>query len=148
MHRHVSVVHTGSRGLGASILGEQTSKYTNPYLEPESPEFNSYLVEHDYAVKWAVANRDLVAHRVRECLYGPEHPDVVGVNLGKMIDVTHNSVTQHSVTVGDETQQLWIHRKGAAPNNKGIVPCPGSRGDYTWLLQPLGDGQLNGACKS
>ncbi|KAF8965258.1 tRNA-splicing ligase [Flammula alnicola] len=131
------LVHTGSRGLGASIL--------------DSPHFAEYLVEHDYAVKWAVANRDLVAHRIKGCLSGASnlrdgyeddehpHPD----SLDKIIDVTHNSVTRHSLTVEGQTSELWVHRKGAAPADKGVVPCPGSCGDFSWLLQPIGNGQHN-----
>jgi release factor H-coupled RctB family protein len=48
------------------------------------------------------------------------------------------------VTVGGREQPLMLHRKGAAPADKGVVPCPGSRGDFTWLLEPIGEGDLNG----
>ena len=34
---------------------------------------------------------------------------------------------------------LWLHRKGAAPSNKGLVVIPGSRGARTYLVQPTGD---------
>lgn len=140
--KHILSVHTGSRGLGASILENQTKDLSNPYITPDSPELAAYLTEHDYAVKWAIANRDLVAHRIKECIY-PSGADE-DFELEKLVDVTHNSVTQHFLTVSDARQSLWIHRKGAAPADQGIVPCPGSRGDYTWLLQPSGDGQFNG----
>lgn len=104
--------------------------------------------EHDYAVLWAVANRDLVAHRIKQCIYPPtdiEESDSCEIeDLAKIIDVTHNSVTKHSLTLEGEIQDLWVHRKGAAPADQGIIPCPGSRGDFSWLLQPTGDGQFNG----
>ncbi|CAE7195787.1 unnamed protein product [Rhizoctonia solani] len=62
----------------------------------------------------------------------------------KLVDVTHNSVTRHTLSVGDqEAQELWVHRKGAAPTDMGVAPCPGSRGDFSWLLQPVGDGNDN-----
>lgn len=145
-------VHTGSRGLGASILDQETANDSNPYITPNSPHLPEYLANHDYAVKWAVANRDLVAHRIKECIsQAPDLLDEVeglpppprSSALEKIIDVTHNSVTLHSVLVGGESVELWVHRKGAAPADKGIVPCPGSRGDFSWLLQPTGDGQFN-----
>ncbi|CAA7271636.1 unnamed protein product [Cyclocybe aegerita] len=142
------LVHTGSRGLGASILDRETANDSNPYIPPDSPHFEEYLVDHDYAVEWAVANRDLVAHRIRECISRSQDDDEGDVplasSLDKIVDVTHNSVTKHPITLEDETKVLWVHRKGAAPADKGIVPCPGSRGDFSWLLQPIGDGQHNG----
>jgi release factor H-coupled RctB family protein len=64
--------------------------------------------------------------------------------LRKLVDVTHNSVAKHALIIGDGMKDLWVHRKGAAPADKGVVPCPGSRGDFSWLLEPTGDGQHNG----
>lgn len=141
------LVHTGSRGLGASILASQTrSGNSNPYIPHGSSELAVYLTDHDYAIRWAVANRDLVAHRIMNCVFdsenNPENSSNTG-NLEKLLDVTHNSVTNHALNINGETKELWIHRKGAAPADQGIVPCPGSRGDFSWLLQPLGDGHLN-----
>ena len=141
-------VHTGSRGLGASILDRETANDSNPYIPPDSPHLAEYIVDHDYAVQWAVANRDLVAHRIRECISGQDDSSDEHLprssSLDKIIDVTHNSVTRHPLMFDGETRELWVHRKGAAPADKGIVPCPGSRGDFSWLLQPAGDGQHNG----
>lgn len=136
------VVHTGSRGLGASILARQITSECNPYIPPDAPHLSAYLAEHDYAVKWAEANRDLVAHRIMQCIYSPSDLDdslgpsaLLSNNLEKIIDVTHNSVTKDSLTVGEETRELWVHRKGAAPADQGVVPCPGSHGDF---FSPLG----------
>ncbi|KAJ7285756.1 release factor H-coupled R [Mycena rebaudengoi] len=141
------LVHTGSRGLGSSILSAETANESNPYIPPDSPHLAEYLVEHDYAVRWAVANRDLVAHRIQQCIIPPQDDTETTVDarldLKKLIDVTHNSVTKHTLTVGDVTKDSWVHRKGAAPADKGIVPCPGSRGHMSYLLRPTGDGQYN-----
>ncbi|KAJ7172396.1 release factor H-coupled R [Mycena filopes] len=140
------LVHTGSRGLGGSILAAETANDSNPYIPPDSPHFQEYLSEHDYAVRWAVANRDLVAHRIEQCIM-PTDDDAPNANaqldLKKIVDVTHNSVTKHALAVGDTTRELWVHRKGAAPADQGVTPCPGNRGSFSWLLQPTGDGQYN-----
>jgi len=141
------LVHTGSRGLGASILKDQTQTESNPYIACDSPRLPVYLAEHDYAVQWARANRDLVAHRVKECLSLVSESDQTDDSqpevLCKIVDVTHNSVTKHSFTIGNESKDLWLHRKGAAPSTNGIAPCPGSRGHFSWLLEPAGDGEFN-----
>lgn len=64
--------------------------------------------------------------------------------LGKILDVTHNSVTGCGYEVEGEVISAWLHRKGAAPTDQGFVPCPGSRGDFSWILQPMGNGRING----
>jgi release factor H-coupled RctB family protein len=118
----------------------------------ESAHLAEYLAEHDYATLWAVANRDLVAHRIMSCLYHPSHEQADTQQLPhgksgiprKIIDVTHNSVTKHTLTIAGVPKEVWVHRKGAAPTDKGVVICPGSRGDFSWLLIPTGDGQHNG----
>jgi release factor H-coupled RctB family protein len=34
----------------------------------------------------------------------------------------------------------WLHRKGAAPADKGVIVVPGSRGDLTYIVEPRLDG--------
>ncbi|KAJ6572917.1 release factor H-coupled R [Mycena sp. CBHHK59/15] len=132
------LVHTGSRGLGASILAAETASESNPYIAPDSPHLSEYLVQHDYAVRWADPAM-LIPPSLDDA--GSSAPQ--RLDLRKIIDVTHNSVTKHALNVGGSTQELWVHRKGAAPADQGVAPCPGSRGDFSWLLQPTGDGQYN-----
>ncbi|KAJ7235437.1 release factor H-coupled R, partial [Mycena haematopus] len=142
------LVHTGSRGLGSYILSTETTTDSNPYIPPDLPHLQEYLTEHDYAVRWAVANRDLVAHRIKRCI-APENGNEgerVQLAVKKIVDVTHNSVTKHALVLDGEEgapRELWVHRKGAAPADQGVVPCPGNRGSFSWLLQPTGDGQYN-----
>jgi release factor H-coupled RctB family protein len=157
--------HTGSRGLGASILRHYTKSNSNPYLTADHPEFQLYIQQHDHAVLWAKANRDLLAYRIWQCIFSQkDEPSDEGGNdddqaavaeripsekdprekLATILDVTHNSVTRCGYEVEGEMIDVWLHRKGAAPTDRGFVPCPGSRGDFSWILQPMGDGQLNG----
>ncbi|KAH7334687.1 release factor H-coupled R [Rhizoctonia solani] len=145
------LVHTGSRGLGKSILEAHSEYNSNPFYPEGSSELDAYIEEHDYAVRWAVANRDLVAYRIASCLGlaleeddGNENDQSKPIMPEKLVDVTHNSVTSHRLSVGEQgAQDVWIHRKGAAPADMGVAPCPGSRGDFSWLLQPVGDGNDN-----
>lgn len=51
----------------------------------------------------------------------------------KLVDISHNFI--ESVAIDGEWG--WLHRKGAAPATKGLVIIPGSRGDFTYLVQPL-----------
>nr|GAT53241.1 release factor H-coupled R [Mycena chlorophos] len=133
------LVHTGSRGLGSSVLAAETVAESNPYIPSDSPHSAEYLEKHDHCVAWARANRDLVAHRIVQCIIPSDAP----TKPRKLVDVTHNSVTKHSLTIGESARDLWVHRKGAAPADQGIAPCPGSRGHLSYLLRPTGDGQHN-----
>ena len=47
--------------------------------------------------------------------------------------MAHNFVS--ACQIGD--QQGWLHRKGATPDDNGLVIIPGSRGDYSWLVKPV-----------
>ena len=37
----------------------------------------------------------------------------------------------------------FLHRKGAAPSDRGLVIIPGSRGSHSYLVAPVGDQQRN-----
>ncbi|QRW12807.1 tRNA-splicing ligase RtcB [Ceratobasidium sp. AG-Ba] len=141
------LVHTGSRGLGKSILEARSQSNPNPFYAAGTPELEAYVAEHDYAVQWARANRDLVAYRIAACLGVGEDDNGPSEPPPRLIDVTHNSATKHMLAVpadnGVQEEELWIHRKGAAPADMGVAPCPGSRGDFSWLLEPIGDGNDN-----
>ncbi|KZV92464.1 release factor H-coupled R [Exidia glandulosa HHB12029] len=129
------LVHSGSRGRGAAILAEQTSKgASNPYLSPGSPELDAYLAKHDAAVRWGRANRDLIAHRVRACLFSDDDQEEQAPDLQKLADVSHNAVERRA------SDNLYVHRKGAAPSlpSPALIPCPGSRGTFSYLLAATG----------
>jgi release factor H-coupled RctB family protein len=126
----VLLVHSGSRGLGESILRGHVGQYGARGLRKdgeEAEEARAYLAAHDDAVRWARANRALIAERVAEA---------IGLEIRPVLDVCHNAVTPHDGG--------WLHRKGAAPGDKGIVAIPGSRGALTYLVEPTGDGSAVG----
>ena len=126
----VLLVHSGSRGLGESILRAHVAKHGARGIQTNgdsADEARAYLGAHDDAVRWGRANRALVAHRFAEAL---------GLELRSVLDVCHNAVTPHDGG--------WLHRKGAAPHDLGVVAIPGSRGTYTYLVEPTGDGSSVG----
>lgn len=115
------LVHSGSRGLGYSIL-ERVLAGGAAALDPDGQEGQDYLAVHDDAVRWAVLNRRLIAERAGAAL----KTDVMLVN-----DVGHN--------LAEVTPAGVLHRKGAAAADRGLVPVPGSRGALTYLVEPLAD---------
>ena len=118
----VLLVHSGSRGLGETILRRHVEKSGASGLPTGTPECEGYLTHHDNAVKWAVLNRAVIAERFMQRL---------GTDGNRAVDICHNSVTASG--------QGWLHRKGAAPADAGAVVIPGSRGAITYLVAPTDD---------
>lgn len=118
------LAHSGSRGLGQSILQRHISSFSHHGLEEGSDDAMDYLVAHDDALAFARVNRHLIASRILQQVKASGNP---------VLDVAHNFVEASSIN----GQQGWLHRKGATPDNRGLVIIPGSRGDYSWLVQPV-----------
>jgi release factor H-coupled RctB family protein len=117
------MVHSGSRGLGNAILMRHLDSQAVQPLMAGTDRCAAYLRDHDQAVAWAVLNRHVIAQRLFERL---------GIEGTRLLDICHNSVTAH--------EGGWLHRKGAAPADKGVIVVPGSRGDLTYIVEPRLDG--------
>lgn len=118
------LVHSGSRGLGEAILRAHVDAFGHGGLEEGSSEAASYLAEHDAALGFAAANRTYIAERTLNRLRLEGSP---------LLDVHHNTLLPATV----DGVSGWLHRKGATPSNQGAVVIPGSRGDYSYLVEPL-----------
>jgi release factor H-coupled RctB family protein len=120
------LVHSGSRGLGQSIL----NSCGKDGLEEQSSEAKDYINKHDLAVRWAEANRALIAERFLTCLKSKSR---------QILDVKHNTVFPIQI----EDSLRWLHRKGATPSDQGFVIIPGSRGALSYLVKPIGEQKNN-----
>lgn len=129
------LVHTGSRGLGQTILRSHVDEYSHAGLPANVvSETMDYIFQHDAAVAFAKLNRKLIALRIAQRLR---------CELTEVLDINHNTVTRAFIG----SVQGFLHRKGAAPSNQGLVVLPGSRGDYSYILKPhhvdFGSSELN-----
>jgi release factor H-coupled RctB family protein len=124
----VVLVHSGSRGLGESVLRNYVGEHHGNGAAVESFAAQEYLREHDQAVHWARANRILIARRFAATL---------GAEAQYVWDGCHNSIT----TRERPGETVWVHRKGAAVADRDSVVIPGSRGTLSYLVKPLGDGE-------
>jgi release factor H-coupled RctB family protein len=144
----VLLVHSGSRGLGQSVLETHIEEHGGAGVDAASSAATRYLLCHDHAVRWAEASRALLAQRFLETL---------GATGERVWDGCHNSITRvaspsplggesagvrgkNGFHVRSEPVSLWLHRKGAAPSDRGPLVIPGSRGTFSYLVQPSGDG--------
>ncbi len=146
--RLVLLVHSGSRGLGQAILQDHIERFGHRGLGDDSGDCADYLARHAQALRFARGNRELIARRMLERLRGGGE---------RVLDVDHNFVA--AATIGGNTG--WVHRKGATPADVGAVVIPGSRGDYSYLVEPVADARsllslahgagrkwMRGECKS
>ena len=118
-------IHTGSRALGHQIgqdylkeLAAASRKYGIPIPERElvcapirSPEGERYLGAVACGANCAFANRQVIAHLVRNVFVG-----VVGTSAGEIrtvYDIGHNNVKIETHSVDGETRPLLVHRKGS-----------------------------------
>lgn len=123
--RHLLLLaHSGSRGLGQSILQRHITAFSHDGLAEGSAAARDYLAEHNDALAFARVNRQLIATRILQQLRADGQ---------SVLDVAHNFVEPRAIN----GQQGWLHRKGATPDDRGLVIIPGSRGDYSWLVQPV-----------
>ncbi|KAG0216508.1 hypothetical protein BGX28_000022 [Mortierella sp. GBA30] len=136
------IVHSGSRRFGQTVLessNRMQSKAEKKLLgmDAESETGQAYLKQHDLACAWAKTNRQLIAHRVLSRLNAEE-------DAQKILDIWHNNVEQKIIESIDPERPCWVHRKGAAPSDRGLVVIPGSRGHFSYLVMPEGDQEKNG----
>jgi release factor H-coupled RctB family protein len=124
----VVLIHSGSRGLGESILCDYVAEHQASGSDPESFAASDYVQGHDLAVQWARVNRGLLAQRFVQQL---------GAEAALLWDACHNSITLRE----HEGESVWVHRKGAVAAESEAVVIPGSRGSLSYLVKPLGDGE-------
>ena len=124
----VVLVHSGSRGLGESILRAYAEEHQANGSDAESFAAAAYLRDHDLAVRWAETNRALIARRFVQAL---------GTEAECLWDGCHNSITRREF----EGEAVWVHRKGAVATEGEPVAIPGSRGSLSYLVKPIGEGE-------
>jgi release factor H-coupled RctB family protein len=123
------LVHSGSRGFGHDILERHLPRAT-PALDGEIDAGIAYMAEHDAAVRWAKLNRTIIAERAA---------DAANAALTLVSDIAHNMIEAWAHDTGETA---YLHRKGAAASNRGLVAVPGSRGTLSYLVEPLAAGRF------
>jgi len=145
----VVLVHSGSRGLGESILRAHVEQHFGDGVEAESFAAEAYLRDHDITVRWAKANRELIARRFvatlgaeAECLWDGCHSSITRIEGPSPVlaDTLSPSDGERDGVRGSS----WVHRKGAVAVDSDFVVIPGSRGSLSYLVKPIGNGESHG----
>jgi tRNA-splicing ligase RtcB len=151
------MIHCGSRGLGHQVATDFIEAMENVFgvaglpdrelvhAPFKSPEGQSYYRAMCAAVNYAFANRQMIAHWVRDVF-----ARVLGSAKGmdQVYDVCHNVAKVEEHEVGGRSKRLVVHRKGATRSfgpGRPEVPAscrdvgqpviiPGSMGTSSYLL--------------
>ena len=121
------MLHCGSRGFGHQIgtdylrmFDQVMRRYGITVRDRElacapfrSPEGQAYFGAMTAAANTAFANRQLIAHRVREVMARVFGRDPRALGLSMVYDVCHNTAKVEHYTVDGESLELVVHRKGA-----------------------------------
>jgi len=78
-----------------------------------SAEGQAYFAAMKAAANMAFANRQLIAHRVREVMSAVFGRDPHALGLHMVYDVSHNTASLERYAVDGEEVELLVHRKGA-----------------------------------
>jgi len=143
------MIHSGSRGLGHQVctdhlrvMGEATRKYgiTLPDRQLacapiDSPEGRNYLAAMAAAANFAFANRQVMAHWIRESVGAALGiaPDRAGMTV--VYDVCHNIAKFETFEVDGRRRRLCVHRKGAT--RAYPADYPGTPAAYRRVGQPV-----------
>lgn len=148
------MVHSGSRNLGyrvatwyidqaralnALYYSQVTREMELAFLPLEIPEARNYLLEMQYAVDFAYANRKLMMDRLFEAL----HSVVGDCEHGEIINKPHNFAAWET----HFGEHVLIHRKGATRAFEGeLGMIPGSQGSNSYIVKGLGDPESFMSC--
>ncbi len=151
-------IHSGSRGYGRQVCSDYIERFQNAGADGaplcpglacmplESAAAQDYMGAMRAAANYAYANRQVLAHRVREAF--DEAFDGRGAQLRTVYDVAHNLGQLEMHEVEGKHMHCYVHRKGAArafgPGTPGIslpyralgqpVLVPGRWGTPSWVL--------------
>ncbi len=155
------LIHCGSRGFGHQVC-EDSLKRMGPAAEryhirlPDrqlasvpvrSPEGQAYLGAMRCAANFAWANRQVIAHHVREAFQRVFDQDWRQLGLEQVYDVSHNIAKLETHVVDGQPREVCVHRKGATrslPPGHSEVPeryravgqpvlIPGDMGRYSFV---------------
>lgn len=156
------MIHTGSRGFGYQVCDDslivmqraiQKYKINIPDKQLacspiKSEEGQKYLAAMSCAANYAWANRQAIAHWVREAFEQVMGAGAHKLGMRQVYDVAHNIAKIEEHEVDGKKMKLCVHRKGATrafgPGHPDIpqkyraigqpVIIPGDMGRYSYLL--------------
>ncbi len=168
----VVMFHCGSRGFGHQVAADYLDRFLGvmgPHYSitmPDrnlacapfaSPDGQDYFAAMKCAANMSFANRQVIAHRVREVFSEEFKKDAASLGLHQVYDVAHNTAKLEDHALGGKIRTLLVHRKGSTrafgPGMAGIpvafasvgqpVIIGGSMETGSWLCAGVKDGSAS-----
>ena len=155
-------IHCGSRGLGHQVCQDYVSEFQKTVQDygielPDrelvcapfsSPEGQRYFGAMAAAANFAFANRQLLAHNIRQSFEHTLAGKVKDFDLHQVYDIAHNMAKVEEHHIAGQSRRVCVHRKGATrafgPGVPGLpadlldlgqpVLIPGSMGTESYIL--------------
>lgn len=155
-------IHCGSRGLGHQVCEDYVSRFQKTARDynielPDrelvcvpfgSPEGQEYFHAMACAANFAFANRQLLAHLIRQSFEEVLAGKIKEFALRQVYDIAHNMAKIEEHEVGGRSVRVCVHRKGATrafgPGSSALpsdlrdlgqpVLIPGSMGTASYVL--------------
>ncbi|MBI2152579.1 MAG: RtcB family protein [Candidatus Rokubacteria bacterium] len=156
------MIHTGSRGLGHQVCTDYLRRLEGALRRfgiwlpdrqlacapLDSTEATEYLGAMRAAANFAFANRQCLAHWVRDVFARVFSASPSGLGIDLVYDVAHNIAKTEEHEVDGRRQRVVVHRKGATrafpPHHPELVEAyraigqpvliPGDMGRYSYVL--------------
>ncbi|HVP07056.1 MAG TPA: RtcB family protein [Candidatus Acidoferrum sp.] len=156
------MIHTGSRGLGHQVctdylelMQRANRKYGLPLVDRElacapatSQEAQNYFSAMKCGANFAWANRQMIAHWIRESFESVLGRPSTGLGMSLIYDVAHNIAKLETHVIDGKSRLVYVHRKGATraygPGHRDVpeayrkvgqpVLIPGDMGSASYLL--------------
>lgn len=153
-----AMIHCGSRGLGHQVatdyirvMERAMQKYGLKIPDRElaaapaqSKEGQEYFKAACASVNFALTNRQMILHWVRESFEKTFGRSSEEMGLDLIYDVSHNIIKIEEHDIDGKNQKLWIHRKGSTrgfpPGHKALPSI------YKKIGQPVIIGGSMGTC--
>ena len=155
-------IHCGSRGFGHQICEDYVSRFQKTARDYgielpdrelvcapfESKEGQEYFRAMACAANFAFANRQLLAHMIRQSFVEVLTGKIKNFELQQVYDIAHNMAKVEEHNVGGRSVRVCVHRKGATrafgPGSSVLpddlrnlgqpVLIPGSMGTASYVL--------------
>jgi len=144
------MVHSGSRNLGLKVANYYNKvaksidkvvpkEYNLACLPLDSPEGKDYFAAMNFCLKFAQANRDLIARNFYKVF-----AEVTGSQKIEKTVKSHHNYAAIETHFGKE---VVVHRKGANSAQKGqLGVIPGSMGTPSYIVEGLGNPESFMSC--
>jgi len=148
------MIHSGSRNLGYKVANlynrlaiqlnaewgsKIPKKWQLAFLPLSSEAGRNYLLEMQYCIEFALANRKLMMERVKDVFQAMASP----VSFSSFINIAHNYAAMET----HFNKRVMVHRKGATSAREGELGIiPGSQGTPSYIVRGRGNSESFESC--